>query len=238
MIELADLGDVRDALTALVNSFDTGLLTVKGRRQRGVVHRVRGAVTALDVRINVSAPARRGAEPEAAIRTPISMSDLLDALKSGQKAGRNPILHQLGLDTPPKAEALVADILQAAHRAEHELNVRRSKESHMATKADKGSFGAGTTAPPELQARIRQMLAERKSYRQIARQLDVDGVPTLRGGEKWPATTVGKIIRAMPPEPLANPEAIAPWYSLDLGFDSSELFDDVYPVTPEVLMPS
>ncbi len=208
--DVQDLDDVRTTLEAFVGAVDTGLLVAKGRNERAVVNAVRLFGAALAYLLGRSQPGR--AEPEAPIEIPMPMTEFITFLKARQEAGQALVLPPLGPDISPEVERKVAAMVLTAYQAQRERNIWLSRQS-----SSRKGQGAHTTASPEIKARIRQMHAEGRSYREMARQLEADGVPTLRGGGRWPPTTIGKLVKLVQHEARLSPRPSSPGLPLRSG---------------------
>ena len=220
--DVQDLDDVRTTLEAFVGAVDRGLLVAKGRNERAVVNAVRLFGAAL-----ADLPGRsqlERAEPGAPIEIPMPMTEFITILKARQEAGQTLVLPPLGSDISPDVEGKVAAIVLTTYQAQHDRNIWLSRQS-----SSRKGQGARTTASPEIKARIRQMHAEGRSYREMARQLEADGVPTLRGGGRWPPTTIGKLVKFVEHEALANPETLVPGPAIELGVNPAEIWEDYGP---------
>jgi hypothetical protein len=77
------------------------------------------------------------------------------------------------------------------------LDERRREAS--AERRPKRPRGRKATVPAEVVARIRSEHASGKSFGEIARQLNTDGVETAQGGrEWWPSTVRAVVVRSNP----------------------------------------
>lgn len=102
----------------------------------------------------------------------------------------------VALDTTTRAGTLVADLLAATAYDDRGLIGQRTREALAARRAAGVRLGRPADVPPDIVARV---VAERRAGRSllaIARGLDADGVPTARGGARWYATTVAKLLQS------------------------------------------
>jgi hypothetical protein len=101
------------------------------------------------------------------------------------------------IDMPWGARLIPVDELERL------LDERRREAS--AERRPKLRRGRKTTVPAEIVARIRSERADRKSFGEIARQLNADGIETAQGGrEWWPSTVRAVLVRSNPLKPAGR----------------------------------
>jgi peptidoglycan hydrolase-like protein with peptidoglycan-binding domain/DNA invertase Pin-like site-specific DNA recombinase len=92
-----------------------------------------------------------------------------------------------GLDTAEQAGELAGRVLIQVSDWEH---TRRGEHAPTGLEAARRKGQPSVADNPELQRRIARMRAEGMSLRAIANRLNEEGVPTVRGGAKWRASSV------------------------------------------------
>ena len=104
---------------------------------------------------------------------------------------RRLIVIDVGLDTASGAGRLAAETLSAVGARERErLSARTRKGLEAARSRGVGRGRPSVADLPALTERIRQMRADGMSLRAIADVLNAEGVPTVRGGAEWRASSV------------------------------------------------
>lgn len=78
---------------------------------------------------------------------------------------------------------------------ELERLVAERRRAAAATRRPKTPSGRKPSVSPDLVARIRSARAGGKSFRAIADELSVDGVPTAHGGRRWWPSTIRAVLR-------------------------------------------
>lgn len=100
----------------------------------------------------------------------------------------------LGIDTSRPEGRLVAHVIGAVAEWERETIGLRTRESLAALREQGRPTGRPAVADvPELAARIRGMHGDGMTLSGIARTLNAEGVPTLRGAREWRASSVQTI---------------------------------------------
>jgi DNA invertase Pin-like site-specific DNA recombinase len=92
-----------------------------------------------------------------------------------------------GLDTDEQGGRIAVCTIIELSRSERERLVERTRKGMRAARR-KGP--AGVADNPELRDRIARMRAEGMTLQAIADRLNLDGVPTVRGGAKWRPSSV------------------------------------------------
>jgi DNA invertase Pin-like site-specific DNA recombinase len=102
----------------------------------------------------------------------------------------------VALDTPEVAGESVQATAAAFAQLERRLIRSRTVESFAAARARGVRLGRPVQVSAEIEERILALHRRRRlTARAIARQLETDGVPSPRGGERWHHGTVADIIR-------------------------------------------
>lgn len=120
-----------------------------------------------------------------------SFMDLASVLAWFTECDASLIAIDLGIDTSHPAGRLVANVIGAVAQWERETIGIRTREGLAALRAQGRPTGRPAVADmPEVAARIRDMHAEGMTLSAIARTLNAEGVPTLRGAKQWRASSV------------------------------------------------
>lgn len=92
----------------------------------------------------------------------------------------------LGVDTSTAGGELVANVLMAVAAWERSVIGERTRAALAELRAQGKPVGRAAVADhPELTERIRRLHLDGLTYRQIAAQLEREGIPTVRGGTTW-----------------------------------------------------
>jgi DNA invertase Pin-like site-specific DNA recombinase len=100
----------------------------------------------------------------------------------------------LGVDTTSPAGEAMANVLATFAQFERRLIGERTREALMAKKASGVRLGRPAQLPADVARRIRRDRSQGRSLREIAAQLDAEGVPTAQGGRRWYASTVRAVL--------------------------------------------
>lgn len=105
----------------------------------------------------------------------------------------------LNLDTSSYQGRFVVTIMSALAEMERGIIAARQKDIHK-DRRERGvvwgvDMGPKNKTPQEIKERIFEERSRRRSYRQIADGLNLDGIVSQNGG-KWYATTVKNIVDA------------------------------------------
>lgn len=121
-----------------------------------------------------------------------SVIDFSDLLEWFEQAGARFVALDLKVDTTTPSGRMIASILIVIAQWERETIAARTKAGLAAKRAQRQPTGRPSVADrPELLERIQQMRhAERMSLKAIADQLNLEGVPTLRGAGQWRPSSV------------------------------------------------
>lgn len=99
----------------------------------------------------------------------------------------------VAVDTTTPAGEAQAGMMTVFSQYERRLIGQRTREALAAKKAAGVRLGRPSTLPAEVVERILTDRAAGLSYPAIARELNVDGVPTAHGGAKWYPATVRQV---------------------------------------------
>jgi DNA invertase Pin-like site-specific DNA recombinase len=121
-------------------------------------------------------------------RSTIDLGDLLVWFKDRRAML---VALDLGIDTSTASGRLVATVIGAVAEWERDTIAARTREGLAVIRAQGRPIGRPAVADnPELAARIRSMHDAGMSLRTIAKQLNTEGVPTLRGAAQWRPSSV------------------------------------------------
>jgi len=121
-----------------------------------------------------------------------SVVDFANTLALAKKQGWAVVLLDLGVDTSTPNGKLVAGLMAQIAEWERDIIAARTRDALAAAKARGQRLGRPRAIDAVLLARIVALRADGLSLRTIARLLDEEGVPTVRGGARWhPATVRG-----------------------------------------------
>ncbi|HEY3843134.1 MAG TPA: recombinase family protein [Acidimicrobiales bacterium] len=102
----------------------------------------------------------------------------------------------IGVDTSTAQSQPMANVFAASAEFERKLIAERTKASHQVRRQRGQRAGQKPLLPDILRYRIAAEVAEGRSLRAIADQLNADLVPTAKGG-RWYASTVRHVARSV-----------------------------------------
>lgn len=142
-------------------------------------------------------------------RSVIDFSDLLDWF---EHAGARFVALDLQVDTSTPGGRMVSQVLMAVAEWERGTIAARTKAGLAAKRAQGQPTGRPSVADrPELLERIQLMRhQERLSLKAIADQLNLEGVPTLRGAGEWRASSVQSASGYQRPRPRRRRAELPP----------------------------
>lgn len=126
-------------------------------------------------------------------RSVADFAGLLD--RAGRKAW-GLVLLSPNIDTADPAGRFTANVLASAAQYERELIGARTREGMAQRKAEGVRMGRPVSLSDEIYRRVLNAHAAGQSINSIAAELTTDGVPTARGGGKWHASTVHRILNS------------------------------------------
>jgi DNA invertase Pin-like site-specific DNA recombinase len=101
----------------------------------------------------------------------------------------------LGVDTSTPSGELMANVLATFAQFERRMIGQRTKDALAQKRAQGVRLGRPATTPAEVVARIMAERAAGRTLQAIADGLNVDGVPTVRGGQAWRPSSVRAILK-------------------------------------------
>jgi peptidoglycan hydrolase-like protein with peptidoglycan-binding domain/DNA invertase Pin-like site-specific DNA recombinase len=119
-----------------------------------------------------------------------SAGDLGQILEWLKTHGGRLVAMDVGLDTGSRDGDVAADALMSVSVWERRRLGERTRKGLAAARARGASGRPAVSDVPELEARIVTMRSEGMTLQAIADQLNNEGVPTLRGGQKWRPSSV------------------------------------------------
>ncbi len=129
-------------------------------------------------------------------------------------AGASLVALDLGVDTSTVGGRLVANVLASVAQWERETIAQRTKDGLAQRRRAGVTIGHPAFVDTEhgraLRERIRSMREDGKSYGEIAKLLDAEKVPTLRGAEKWSRASVQSACRREARRPAPRKTAALP----------------------------
>jgi DNA invertase Pin-like site-specific DNA recombinase len=139
-----------------------------------------------------------------------STRDFLSIVDRSHKNNWRLAMLDLGLDTATYQGRFVVTIMSAMAEMERGMISMRQKDVHQ-DRRDKGKVWGIDLGPKSLiDEAIRQKIfiehSAGTSYRNIAKSLNDQGIPTAHSGEMWHASTVRNIFVAVSKENLISPK--------------------------------
>ena len=122
---------------------------------------------------------------------------LLDVLRLAERATKNGwhlVVLECQVDTSTPQGRFVLQALAAVAELERGLISQRTKDALKAKKAQGARLGAPIKLPAEVRQQIVALRAAGVSLAKIAATLEAAGVPTARGGGRWYASTIAKVL--------------------------------------------
>lgn len=125
-----------------------------------------------------------------------SLLDFAGVTERAKKQGWAVVAMDLGVDMTTPAGEMLANVLASFAQYERALISRRTKDALAAAKVRGQRLGRPRQIDPLLLARV---VADRErglSLRTIARALNDDDVPTVRGGRCWHPATIRGLLQS------------------------------------------
>jgi len=132
-----------------------------------------------------------------------SMRDFADIVDLAGRQGWTLVSIDPGIDLTTPTGEMVASVLAAVAQWERRIISQRTKDALTAAKARGVKLGQPVRTPIEVAERIHRERAAGRGNYEIARGLNADGIPTVRGGRKWEWQTVN----AVASRPVGPPDA-------------------------------
>lgn len=122
-----------------------------------------------------------------------SVHDFSGLIKRADKEGWVIICLDPDLDLSTPNGRLVANVLASVAQWESEIIGQRIREA-LAAKTDRGEKLGRPWMPPETAEKIRELRAQKLTYRAICERLTAEGVPTPRGGSVWRPSSLEAVL--------------------------------------------
>jgi DNA invertase Pin-like site-specific DNA recombinase len=120
-----------------------------------------------------------------------SVVDFGTLLEWFTEAEANLVALDLGIDTSTPGGRLVANVFASVAEWEREIIGQRTREGLAAVRGSGMPISRPAISDrPELQRRITRLRSRGWTLQRIADRLNAEGVPTIRGGERWRASSV------------------------------------------------
>ncbi len=126
-----------------------------------------------------------------------SVADFAGLLDRAARKHWGLVMLSPNLDTSDPAGRFTANVLASAAQYERELIGARTREGMAQRKLEGVKMGRPRELTPEVLDRIRAQHDAGESLRKIAASLEADGVPTARGGSKWQASTIQRVLQGV-----------------------------------------
>jgi DNA invertase Pin-like site-specific DNA recombinase len=119
-----------------------------------------------------------------------SVAQGAQVMDRAKRKGWSLVALDFGLDTTTPAGEMVANVILSTAQYERRLIGQRTRDA-LAAKREQGvRLGRPQALPDDVVQRIVAARQAGSSFRVIASQLEMDGVPTARGGPTWHASSV------------------------------------------------
>ena len=125
-----------------------------------------------------------------------SLKDFASLMERAQNGGWNLVALDLGVDLSTAAGEFMANVMASAAQWERRIIGQRTREALAAKKAQGVKLGRPPTLPKAVVGRILVARNAGEGWSAIARQLNIEKVPTAHGGVRWHPSTVRTIVLA------------------------------------------
>jgi DNA invertase Pin-like site-specific DNA recombinase len=123
-----------------------------------------------------------------------SLLDFAGLMRQAKASGWNLVALDLGIDLSTPAGEFMANVMASAAQWERRIIGQRTRDA-LAVKRGQGQrLGRPSTIAPSVAARILDAHRSGAGWSAIARELNEDGTPTARGGDRWYPSTVRAIV--------------------------------------------
>ncbi|MBD3948155.1 recombinase family protein [Nocardioides ganghwensis] len=123
-----------------------------------------------------------------------SLLDFAALMKRAQDGEWNLVALDLGIDLSTPAGEFLASVMASAAQWERRIISQRTKDALAAKRAAGVRLGRPSSLPSATRDRIVARRADGQTLRQIASDLNADGVDTSQGGRAWHASTVRAVL--------------------------------------------
>ena len=125
-----------------------------------------------------------------------SLLDFATLMDQAHREGWELVVLDLALDTTTPSGRLMANVMASFAEYERHLIGQRTSAALQQRKAQGVRLGRPQRMPDELVVRIVREHHAGRRMADIARGLEADGVPPVRGGRAWYASTIAGVLRA------------------------------------------
>lgn len=126
-----------------------------------------------------------------------SLRDFAELMEEATASGWNIVALDLGIDLSTAPGEFLASVMASAARWERRIIGQRTKDALAVKRAQGIRLGRPAQLPPPVAARIVADREAGRSWSEIGRTLDAQGIPTAQGGERWwPASVRDAYTRA------------------------------------------
>jgi DNA invertase Pin-like site-specific DNA recombinase len=125
-----------------------------------------------------------------------SVIDAAKLINEANRQGWGLVALDLGVDTTTPQGEMVAHVMASFAQFERRLIGERTRSALAVKRAMGVQLGRPVTMDERVRRRIRRHHRAGASLHSIAEKLNRDGVPTARGGVRWYASTVRRVLRA------------------------------------------
>src|ERR1019366_5357679 len=125
-----------------------------------------------------------------------STTDFARLLDQAEKKGWKLVVLDADVDTTTAAGRLLVDVVSAAASFESRRIGERAKSVHAVRRSQGKRAGQAPLLPGKVRFRIAHEHAEGKSLNAIAATLNMEGVPTAKGG-RWHASTIRHVVHSV-----------------------------------------
>ncbi|MEX5300876.1 recombinase family protein [Kocuria sabuli] len=123
-----------------------------------------------------------------------SVADFAGMLDRANRKGWGLVMLSPNIDTSDPAGRFTSNVLASAAQYERELIGVRTREGMAQRKAEGVRMGRPRVMDEGKRQYIRDLRASGLSMQHIADRLNAEGVPTARGGKRWYASTVNRVL--------------------------------------------
>jgi DNA invertase Pin-like site-specific DNA recombinase len=119
-----------------------------------------------------------------------SLKDFADLMARAQARGWYLVACDLGIDLSSPSGEFMAGVMASAAQWERRLISQRTKDALAIKRAQGARLGRPSVLPEEVTERIFAARGAGEGWSAIARDLNIEKVPTAHGGAKWHPSTV------------------------------------------------
>ena len=126
-----------------------------------------------------------------------SVVDFAGLMERAQRRGWGLVALDAQVDTTTPQGALMTHVLAAFAEYERRLIGQRTKDALAAKRASGTRLGRPVALPQSVRMRIQREVEQGRSLREIAADLEVERIPTARGGDRWYASTIRSVVASL-----------------------------------------